>query len=359
MKAWPLLIMAVVAGCLSPPKGGDVVPADSDLDFLVGDDPASRTTAAAPRWATGEWWQYHVLLHYTGAEYDVTRVVAGRDGDNYTVGMPLEDWEAMGDNVIGYHLPGLGDVRVSDLMYEVHDLPYKLLDFPLQAGDSWQAGFEFSEVIVTVESADAAGAVMRVEKMYEQAWGPVAAPVTNRVLGDVYTARAEYDARLGEVRLLDIPGYARVEVVDHGYGFEGTVRVPRNQGMPFVNGRIAGLPDRNDPTHPITGEAHVEDVYDRMALTLGAGSLAFEGQQSTGYYKETARGPDGEYVLEKVPPNTALEFKHFSVERPGGAWTFEHIAIGPGGAQSEAFAYEIHDVTVPGLQVTRPAWRTA
>lgn len=358
MRRSTLAVLAfLVAGCSASPASDD--PADAPgadaLVFLLGDDPLQRTTTAAPQWATGEWWRYHVET-ITGVSYDVTRVVAGRDGDNYTVGMPLEDWAELGDMVIGYHLPGYGDVRVSDLMYEVHDLPYKLLDFPLEAGKTWEAGFEFSEITVTVESATTSDAVIRVEKLYQQPWSKPLQPVTSKVVGDPYTARAEYDAALGEFRLLDIMGYARVEVVGHGFGHEGVVRVPRNQGIAFVDGVIGvagtGTNGGGDPT---TGQVEVPPTWDGMSLVLAAGALGYDGQGTTGSYREVAIAPNGtRYEYSKGPLDGHFDFKHLSVGPPGGLWRFEHYAVGPGLAQSEGFAYEVHDVDIPSMQVTRP-----
>lgn len=349
----PLLAFLLLAGCLgSDDRSAQDADGATGLRFLAGDDPAQRTTAAAPQWSTGEWWRYRVTPDAHNPPFEVTRVVAGRDGDTYVVGMPLEDWSA---DVVSFHLPAFGDIRASDLAYEVHDGMYKLLDFPLTPGATWQAFFEFDNVTVTVHEVTTKSATLAVTRDFTN---PATSNALNEVLfGGNFSATVLYDAELGEVRSLDIDAFGLVEVVDHGFGWTGTLRCPRGQDFVFFEGGIGPVAQGTPAGTP--GDAEVGDQYDGMALTMGVGPLGVGGVPLTGYYRERATAPDGTvYEVTALPAEGEFQFHTFGVERPGGRWTFEHVAGGPGLAQSEGFAFEVHDVTLPGLAVTRPPWRT-
>lgn len=337
---WAAVAGLLLAGCLASAPNEDAADeSPAGLVATVADVPGTRTTATAAQWATGEWWQYRVADTF-GNVYEVKRVVAGRDGSDYVVGMPRDEWNP---EVIAFHLPGFGEVRAADLAYKVHNGYYNLLKFPLTAGESWEAFFEFGNVTVTVETVEAGKATIRVENPQSAA--------DEAVAGQRFNAKATYDAELGEIGKLDVEGYGSIEVTDHGLGWTGIVRSPRDQA--FAIYATGGVITQGDD--PVNEQVVVEDGHDAMVLVLGVGARSAAGQVPPAVCRETATAPDRTvYQVTKGPLDAAADFTKFEVERPAGTWTFEHLRAGYCLTQSEGFAYEVHDIELPGLAVTRP-----
>ena len=307
-----------------------------DVPTLASDPPAAgeRTLATAPKWRLGEFWKYKVVDGFTGNEYTTTRIVAGTDGGNYLVGFPIEKFD---NDILVLHAPGFGDVKQSDLSFEVHDVVFAPLKFPLDVGESWETAFEGQPVTMAVEE--------------------VTGGVATITAGGAFGMTITYDAEVGEMTLIDIANYARVELVQHGYDYKGVVRVPHAHDLVFQHGRIgAVLSVTGGPAvgpQMLTETVEVEPGYDHLAFTLIAGS-AIGLQTGTslpvagGYYDEKVTGPDGVvYQLTTLPHEQELKLAFFGSGDPTGTWTLEHTVAGPGIAMAEGIGYHSIDVDLP------------
>lgn len=349
-SALPLLAAfgLFAAGCLSGPVPHEESSASPGLGAAPFQDPSERNTAAAPVWQTGEWWTYRVTDN-VGRVYEGTRVVAGVDDDTYVVGFPIEEWPEFGARIIGFHFPAMGDVQASDMAFEVHDEVYKALDFPLTAGKSWTSSFEGQAMTFTVEEVTEKAARITGARIYNDA----AQEASQTALGLGFATTGEYEAELGEFRRLTIDVYGTLEILDHGFGWEGTIRAPRNQSMPLHTQRIAGV----GPALALTPTEDIEVLRgpDGMSLVLGAGSLYNGDVYGPGLYRITAIHPDGTPYMVEAGPMERLTFSHFEVGPPAGTWHVEFLTAGPGAVTAEGFAYEVHDIDIPSLEVRRPA----
>ena len=309
--------------------------------------PGERTLDAAPQWRLGEWWRYRMTDGFTGGSYEFTRVVAGEDraAGNYLVGFPVDEFN---NDVMLFHIPGFGDVKKSTLSYETHDFDFQMLDFPLTSGKQWQAEFEGTGM------GDAT-----VETMGDKAVVELITPSYNVV--------AEYEAEMGEFRSMTINDgtYAQYEVIDHGYGFQGLVRVPHAHDLVFIHGRLAGLGSMglSDgtplPAGGLSLSPQPNDVvtldpgYDRAAFIIAVGGGAGFGlPPPAGYFEETVVAPDGTVFRETLTPadvaaGTELKVTAYGHDFPEGEWQLQHLAAGAGIAFVEGIAYHSIDVDLP------------
>lgn len=355
----PVFLLLLLAGCASkapvadsssatPSKQLDDGVDKVDVPVLASDPPAAgeRSLDAAPKWRLGEHWEYKVVDGFTGTEYRTTRIVAGTDGGNYLVGFPIDNF---GNDILVLHVPGFGDVSQANLGFEVHDVPFEPLRFPLREGETWETHFEGLNMTMVVESIS----------------GNVATITGAGAFGMTIT----YDAEIGEMTVIDITNYARVELVKHGFRYDGVVRVPHAHDLVFQHGRLAALLSITGgpgagPQVP-TETIEVEPGYDHLAFTLIAGSavnllagsnLPMPITASGGYYDEKVTGPDNTvYQLTTLPHEQALKLAFFGSGDPTGTWTLEHTAIGPGIAMAEGIGYHSIDVELPSGCVVQSA----
>ena len=142
--SWLLVLLFVLPGCIDLGNAPEALPPTGTFaaDVLVLAAPPiveePRSLAEAPSWRSGEWWRIR-LTDFTGDTFEVTRVVAGVEGDDYLVGMPATEW--INDFMV-LHIPGFGEVAREDLSYETHDVRYEPLRFPLTQGAKWATAFE-------------------------------------------------------------------------------------------------------------------------------------------------------------------------------------------------------------------------
>ncbi|HEX2065645.1 MAG TPA: hypothetical protein VHI93_02430 [Candidatus Thermoplasmatota archaeon] len=321
-----------------------------DLPTLPREAPAEgeRTLAAAPQWRLGEWWTYTLTDHFTGRAIETTRVVAGTDGPHYLVGFPIEKFD---NDVLIFHIPGFGDVRQDDLSYEVHDVPFAPLRFPLTEASTWPTSFEGRAGNMTAEP---------------QADGT--ALLTGGGLG--WSITAVYDPKVGEITRLDYPGYVSYEVTGHGYGYTGVVRVPHAHDLVFMHGRLGPASDTREGLGPdgIKAESDVVQVppgYDHLGFTLIVANVApflVGGVPSAlglplpadvpnpaqGYYSAKATAPNGTaYELVALPGSAGTQIEFFGTGDPTGPWTLSFTVGGPGIAIAEGIGYHSIDVQLP------------
>lgn len=357
-----LLVAASLAGCVGSEAGTDDASVDEpDVQFsedrgrgnitvdaprlpVEAPAPGERGLAEPPVLRLGEWWTISITDHFTYETIEVTRVVAGTERGDYLIGFPLE---AFSNDALILHTPGFGDV-LTDLSYSAHDIPYVPLRFPLEEGDSWETAWE----------SEGATMQMLVEEVRED--GTVL--VTGSPTGSgAYPTTIVYDPAIGEVRSQVMEGYSEWEVIDHGYGFEGDVRVPHAHDLVFLNGRIAGAVDVGEALVPPTLAPPTETItvgegYDRVsfaALFFDVAAQQAESQAGTaaaaGYYSVKATAPDGTVFEDTYTPADGGWFKatFYGHEDPAGDWELEAVAGGPGAAFLEGIGYHSIDIELP------------
>lgn len=305
-----------------------------DVPTLPRDPPGSneRSLDKAPQWRLGEYWQYHLVDGFSGHVYEFTRIVAGTDGPNYLVGFPSDSFW---NDILVLHIPGFGDVAQADLSFEVHNVNFAPLKFPLTQTVTWPTAFEGRLGNITAEpNQDGTATLTGAGK----GWG--------------FTAT--YDAAAGEITKMDYPGYAKYEVTKHGFGYQGTVRVPHAHELVFQHGRVAGVIGATTPaTQPqtsVTETIQVNPGFDHLAFVIILGN-AFGMPVAGGYYDEKVVSPNGTtFELSMLPQETGqtgLKLAFFGTGDPTGPWTLTHTAAGPGLAMAEGIGYHSIDVQLP------------
>jgi len=350
-----LLVAAALAGCTGSTTSTSHLSTSAALQVDEGANrievphlptsppqPGERNLTAAPQWRLGEWWDYTLTDHLVGNEVHIRRVVAGTFGGSYLVGFPVDGFS---NDALVLHVPGYGDIAQSDLSFEVHDVPFQPLSFPLVAGKTWPTAFEGRPGNATVLSADAAT-------------GQAVVRITD---GTSFNWTATYDAVAGDLVKLDDPNYATAQVTAHGYNHTGVVRVPHAHDLVFQNGRLGPWDIRQDPTKDPT-PAPQDDVvtiapgYDHLAFVLlvgGGPNFLFGGPVpdvgEAGVYNETVTSPNGTvYALSAGPADHGIKVRFFGAADPVGDWVLHHQADGPGLVLTEGIGYHVIDVRLPG-----------
>lgn len=291
---------------------------------------------APPQWVQGEWWTFRLESQLEGSSWENTRVVAGKEGPDYLVGMPIDEFS---DDVMVMHLPGFGLVNAESLGFEAHDVMFDFLEFPLEVGNTWTGYFESNAQPVTflVEDISDNKAHMSISGQ----WG----------------GSAIYDAELGTITYLELVGYAKYEITGHGFGYEGVVRVPHSHDLIFFHGRLAQVqgvdpqtailtPNPKGPTDVIT----IAEGYDRVSFGLLFQDLVGGNVPvGSGVFQVDVTAPDGmEYTAQKLPTDgTAFKAVMFANDNPTGDWTIDYIALGAGLAAIEGIGYVTFDVVLP------------
>ena len=353
MKAYyviPMLLVASIAGCATPPEpappasteDAGVVIVDDRPDASYGEvrtGPAAApdlnaTTAAAPRLVAGEWWRIQFSSAFFPETPEVVRVVGEVLPDGYVFGMPHEGWYK---EAIAYHIPAFGDVGL-DLSYDTHNVNFEPLRFPLTTGATWTTAFGTGEYTATVESADAYTATIRYEPVpgEPQPTDPLFSLLNP--LGDAAgTMRMVYDARQHEVVKFE-SAFMSWEVVEHGYGFEGWVTLPRAPHTAIDHGQF--LPAT--PGEPVVMRTQtVEGGFNRLTLLHGIFALG------PGAYRIRAVSPNGtEFVTESIG-SSGFTLRFHEASDPDGEWTLEDLVGGPGGTFSMGMAYHQYDIRLP------------
>ncbi|HVM46213.1 MAG TPA: hypothetical protein VM582_09785, partial [Candidatus Thermoplasmatota archaeon] len=275
-RRWSLLVvLAVLAGCMAPaeeapaatsPSPGVLIdPSRPDTAFAaVATGPAAgpdldATLDAPPRLVAGEWWRLRLM---NGEE--VVRVVAEVTEEGYVVGMPHEGWYK---ELISFHSPALGDVGF-DLSYATHNEIFRPVKFPLVEGATWETVWATTPFAAEVESVEGLRATVVLTPTSEPRptdpvfalFGFAGTPVT-----------LVYDATMHEVVSFDAGGFLGYEVIEHGYGFEGWVTIPRGEHTAIDYGQLGPL----TPGEPVVARAiDVQGGFNRMTLMHAVFPLA-------------------------------------------------------------------------------------
>lgn len=316
---------------LSTEQLGGLAPPDLDA-----------TLAELPRLREGEWWRIQLDDKITGASTEFVRVVARVEPDMYVFGMPHSGWWK---EAVVFHSPGFGDVGL-DLSHRAHDFPFQPLQFPLEDGAKWETMWETPNPItakVKVESPTTAritftGTACGPLGLVGQCPNPQEGATVVELL---------YDATIHEISEAKFQSHDW-RVLEHGYGYEGWVTVPRSEHLVFLHGRLgAPVVDFVDGVEPATQTdvVTVEGGYNRVSFILAVGNVVPPGQG--GAYSEKATAPDGTVFELTQVPGGPLEIGFFEHPDPDGEWTLEHVVAGPGIVFTEGIAYHQYDIHVP------------
>ncbi len=297
----------------------------------VGPD-MNATTQAPPRLVPGEWWRVQFDSYLSTETVEVVRVVAHADEDGYIVGMPHEGWLK---EAISFHSPAFGDVNL-DLSYNTHNARFEPVRFPMATGDTWETSFATTPMQAEViEATDDMATVHFTPISEAQATDPLFA-----LLGFAGGGEMElvYDAKQHEVVSMtsDIGTW---RVVEHGYGYEGWVTVPRGEDTVIDYGTFGPASDGHSPL-PQTIE--VDGGFNRLTMMHVVGSA----DNVPGTFRIRDMDPEGaEFVTEMT--GTGLSIKFFESNSPDGTWTVEDLNGGVGFTYSMGIAYHQYDIELP------------
>ncbi len=364
-----LLVAAALAGCADTDEeplatetmedevGGEAPPPvfgpHSGLPLERPGDWLPRLDAP-PQWVQGEWWTVEATSAFDGQQYSIKRIVVGKEGPDYLVGMPID---AFDDEIMVLHHPGMGLVQADTLGYETHDFMFEPLQFPLEEGASWTSLWQSATGVVThtVESVDLETRTATITMTGQQS--------------GTYT----YDADLGAISEFNAPGYMSWKVTGHGFGHEGIVRVPHGHDMTMFHGRVGPLvpivqsqgavqqatgsaicPPNVNTCADVAGPMEtfvIPDEYDRASFSLILIDVpAFVGgaPASAGAYQITAAAPDGTtFEAQHLPTDGALTIQTHALDNPGGEWQLTTIVGGAGQVFIEGVTYVTFDVVMP------------
>lgn len=346
MRRILVLLVATLAGCVqtSPVEpAADASPTDEarpDPTFTaVATGPAAgpdlnATTAAPPRLVPGEWWRIKFESRFFEDAPEFIRVVAAAGPEGYVIGMPHEGWFK---EAIAYHSPAFGDIG-PDLSYELHNVRFEPLRFPLTQGATWETAFGPTKLVATVERADEVTATIRFDPVpgEKAPTDPLLAALDPT--GGNSSMRLVYDARQHEVtEFTSIIGTWKV--LGHGYAHPGWVTIPRGLHTAIDHGQF--LPAT--PGAPLlTRTQDIQGGYNRLTLMHGIFALG------PGVYRIRDTGPDGKtYLTETIATKQSLTIKFHEATDPDGKWTLEDLAGGPGGTYTMGMAYHQYDIHLP------------
>ncbi|HLE96724.1 MAG TPA: hypothetical protein VI997_05070 [Candidatus Thermoplasmatota archaeon] len=350
MRAPALAVLVLLfAGCLQPDPEPVAAQASEPIVILdearpdtsfgeivtgpaVGPD-LNATTAAPPRLVRGEWWRIEFSSGVYEGTDEVVRVVADVYENGYVFGMPHEGWFK---EAISYHAPAFGDVDLA-LSYATHNELFEPVRFPLEEGATWETVFATSPYVATVESADETIAVIRFDTA-----GGAADPVTQLMTaaGAFPTdtgMRLTYDAQQHEVvKFESVIGMW--EVVEHGYGFEGWVTVPRGEHTAIDYGTFGPA----SPGEPVVRRSlEVSGGFNRLTM------MHLVLPITAGAYRLTSVPPVGDAFVTEVVGQPAFTLRFYEARDPDGTWQQEDLVGGVGATYSMGIAYHQYDIRLP------------
>ena len=308
--AAPLALALVVAGCLTP-----------ITDRLRASD------VEAPEWKVGDWWRYSLnSTTYALEGIEVTIVVANETPNGFVLGYAADDDATL---PLLFHMPAIGPVT-DTLAYDVHEIPFEPLQFPLEEGKEWTTTWIAGEVRLTARQENA---TWRVNNTGAEASG-----------GLTYDLVYDPDARaITRFTRVGTDGVVRqnVQLVERGANFTGDVITITSPRVVLLESRTAapGLP--RVPFGPPEG-----------VDTLLVGCIA--GGQPGQYFAEVRTGAGVVCQVDRTNQPGATDFGLQVVEAPADAagWEARLAAVGPGSATAEVLGYATRIVTLGANDMT-------
>lgn len=298
-------VLVLLSGSIASPTGpfGPLLPpAATDRSGPVH----SQGLATEPTWERGETWWLRITDLHSPHPYDI-RITAGGERTQVLGARPADFATAFLLNGI---VP-MGDL--SGFSFEVHDMPFQLLDFPLTHGKTWRTEFRGEPVVARVQTHAGLATVTFT--------GPSAlAP----------TLTMAYDPTLAFPRSIEGPGAAFL-VVAHESGSSCGVVTPSRLDLAFDEGRerATGSSRPAAPVRTVT----VPGGYDALAVGVSASSLSLQ--------RAAVQAPDGTTYATPL----GAEHKEFGAAfhhaAPAGTWQLERASLGPGYARATGLAYAL------------------
>jgi hypothetical protein len=332
-----ILIGMALAGCLDlddsdPVKTGDEGSKSRgddriDLEELEGGTPDewNATLDESPKWRLGQWWEFRLTEHFTGESHETTVAVAGAERDWFLTGMPRDHFDHA---IMVLHMPGVGQIAKDTLAWDIHDEMFHPLKFPLTEGDSWDTMWNARAVQADVVEVTETTA-------------------TVEFIGNSDHFTLTYDAEVGTIVHLEQEGYATLELIDHGFEYEGVVTVPHEHDLIFFHGRLAGVVGigfQDMEPHPPVETITVGGDYDRVSF-----GLILAGLTPGGIYAVEATAPDGSTYQAQLIGTEENEISIYinSNNDPVGDWDVTFAAAGLGMAMIEGIGYHVFDIELP------------
>lgn len=334
---WTTSLLGIaLGGCLSAPAEETAAPLSRPGEPQLGaasglpvEPRVGATLDEPPAWRLGEWWRTRFSAPPYRIQATFDQVVAGVHGDAYLVGVDLESFD---DGVLLLHFPGLGEVNASSLGFDAHDRPFVPLQFPLHEGATWDTQW-YTGAPLTARVTRAVGSEADVQ------------------LTGVRSIQLTYDAQMGAIRRFEIAEYGGFEVVEHGYGYDGVVRIPAQQDLVFCHGRamvvqavdLCVTRNATEPRPP-RETLQLPNTYDRASFGLFLRDLQ-AAPVAPGVLHIEVVAPNGQvYRATKTPDRTGMVLYPYGLEDPGGTWQVTAVAGGAGLAILEGVAYRVLDV---------------
>ena len=333
-RLFSIIASMVLVGCLdaSGVKQGDAPARVGTLPegIPTADAFPSPSLQAPPTWWRGEWWTFEVTASAFGNRVDqVTAVVADANERDYLVGVPEQD--GINDFVLLSHLPWVGEIGRTNLSWSIHDHWTEFVKFPLREGSTWQT---------TLAGAPATAMAIILDATHAQV----------DITGGVLPIRVVYNATLGAFDTIDLVGLVKMKVIDHGYGYTGSVLVPLNVALPIFHGRAAvAVEVAPKPTYPmlpqpVNGPADNVNTPQRQhgSVIQFVGNFFLLPAHTHGAYAEHLTLPSGQVKeIARTPlQGVGLSFHTFRLDKPGGTWQMKHVAAGAGIAATEAIFFD-------------------
>lgn len=317
------MVAVSLAGCLGPS-----LPSASEADRIPG-------AVEAPQWRVGDWWTYEFSTEVYEKTFEATVVVGQVTETGYVLGMPKDKYEL---NAILFHLPPLGTVTRT-LGYNVHDVLFEPVRFPLSDGLQWQTTWVTAPIAFTAKAA-----TVQTPGGSEQGFH-----IDNEGRESVSAGRLvslEYAPSVGwlsKYERRDPDGRVRERIVlkDSGHGASGEVRLMDGIHMALLALRSANNPSEGlvAPSIPFAVPGEHNTIF--AACVWG---------DAPGYYRASVRHPQMTAcdATGAVGPGADMgrRFALSEVANPGGYWEASLTAAGTGVALVEVMSYHAWDATL-------------
>lgn len=310
-----LAVLTVLAGCVQP--------APSD------DEPAPPGPDGTPRWSVGDWWTYRFTSDIYDLTFEATLVVGNVTADGYLVGMPPGAYSL---DTILFHVPPVGFLG-RNLSYNVHDVLFEPLRFPLADNATWDTHWILAPVHFTAREAEVkvpggrqpgfhvsnAGHEQASNRSYELEYAPSVGWFT------MYQ-RVDLDGRVRE----------RIDLVGRGQGYTGPVRLLDGITMVYLDARTAA--STSGPLASFTPASRLDTIFTACVFGDAAGQYSVEVRTPT----KAACAASGTLT----PGDTVRRIVMAEVPNEPGTWQARYTALGPGSAIAEVMGYRSSTVTL-------------
>jgi hypothetical protein len=289
--------------------------------------PSEPGAPSAPAWNVGDWWTYHFTAGQYGRQANVTLVVGAANASGYVMGMPEDDYQL---DAILFHVPPAGGVA-ANLSWSVHDALFEPFRFPLADGLSWETHWATTPVKLTARAAKVTTPSGETDgyRIVNEVGD------TNRKFEYTYAEKGahwfvEYQRAYADGRVLE-----RMELVEHGHGYHGKVRLLDGVTIVLLESRSDVLLKGGAPAPPTVSFSVPAGVDTLMTACVVGGA--------PGTYRATITAADGRAACDAsltVAPGDARSLSTpAEVRQARGSFEARLAAAGQGSATAEVLGY--------------------